>query len=490
MTLKELRALIAKLFGEAKAITDKAEKENRNFTADESTAFKAKMAEYEAAKERLIRAEMLEQEERSLTRPKPPAHDAGQPGGEGDEEEERSTDDDDEERETRTVKPKADKRKLTVIPSSVRMPGTLRHFKVRDGISAEIQAYRFGVFLAAARGLDWAKRRAKDLGIELRLQSEGDDSKGGVLVPQEFDSTIIDLRLEYGVFRRCCKLVPMRGDSKTIPVRASGLTAYHVGEGETITESTKQWGRITLTAKKVAALTKLTNELDEDAIISMADDAMEEIGYAFAVREDMDGFYGDGTSAYGGITGVIPKIMGLSNTIANIASAVVSSGSGYASSYGAIVRADFHKVKAKLPTYARRAQPLWYMHPSFYYEVAEKIAYDAGGVTAMEVLNGVMTGRPMFLGYPVEFVENMPFVPAIDQPVAMFGSLPQAAKFGDRRGVSLAWSDSALNTFENDEIALRGTERYDINVHAVGNASGTAADRRPGPIILLVTAHT
>lgn len=473
MKLKELRKLIAKLLGEAQAISDKAEGENRSLTTEETTAFKAKMAELESAKERLTRAEALDKESRDLSTPAEPEHETPAPGDEPADPE---------------PKPAPEKRKVTIIPAHVRSAGTLKHFRARNGVSADVQAYRFGVFFAAARGVDWAKKRAKELQIELRLHSEGDDSKGGVLVPEEFDATIIDLRLQYGVFRRNSKLVPMRGDTKTIPKRTGGLTAYHVGEGDTITESTKTWGRVTLTAKKVTALAKITNELDEDAIISVGDDAMGEMVYAFAVREDADGFYGDGTSAYGGITGVIPKLTGLSGTVANIAGLVVSTGSGYASSYGAIVRGDFHKVKAKLPTYARLATPVWYMNPSFYYEVAEKIAYDAGGVTAMEVLGGALTGRPMFLGFPVEFVENMPFSPAINQVVALFGSLPLASKFGDRRGATFAMSDSALNAFENDEIVIRATERYDIVVHDVGNASGTAASRVPGPIVGLITA--
>jgi hypothetical protein len=37
-------------------------------------------------------------------------------------------------------------------------------------------------------------------------------------------------------------------------------------------------------------------------------------------------------------------------------------------------------------------------------------------------------------------------------------------------------------------LTLRGTQRYDINVHDVGNASATASLRQPGPIVGLITA--
>ena len=49
-------------------------------------------------------------------------------------------------------------------------------------------------------------------------------------------------------------------------------------------------------------------------------------------------------------------------------------------------------------------------------------------------------------------------------------------------------SDSALSAFEQDEIVIRGTERFDVVVHDVGNQSATAASRVPGPIVGLITA--
>ena len=41
--------------------------------------------------------------------------------------------------------------------------------------------------------------------------------------------------------------------------------------------------------------------------------------------------------------------------------------------------------------------------------------------------------------------------------------------------------------FANDEMWIRGTERFDINVHDVGNASGTAGLRQAGPVVALIT---
>jgi hypothetical protein len=52
----------------------------------------------------------------------------------------------------------------------------------------------------------------------------------------------------------------------------------------------------------------MSTELAEDAVISIADDLAQEMGYAFAVAEDAAGWTGDGTSTYGGISGVKTKL--------------------------------------------------------------------------------------------------------------------------------------------------------------------------------------
>jgi HK97 family phage major capsid protein len=58
-------------------------------------------------------------------------------------------------------------------------------------------------------------------GGNLKAQAEGVNTAGGFLVPSEFETAIIDLREEYGLFRNECRMVPMGSDSMTIPRRAA-----------------------------------------------------------------------------------------------------------------------------------------------------------------------------------------------------------------------------------------------------------------------------
>jgi hypothetical protein len=82
----------------------------------------------------------------------------------------------------------------------------------------------------------------------------------------------------------------------------------------------------------------------------------------------------------------------------------------------------------------------------------------------------------------------MPAADVNSQIACTLGAHDLAASFGDRQQDSIAFSDSATiggeSVFERNQIAIRGTERFDINVHDVGTA--TAA----GPVVGLISASS
>lgn len=373
------------------------------------------------------------------------------------------------------------------VPKNQRRGGRLKSFSAERAGSrdkAEATAFAFGQWSLACMGQRKAQQWCADHGVELvsekRTMGETSNGLGGFLVPHQFDSTIIDLREEYGMFRQHTNVVTMSRDTASRPRRAGGVTAYWVGESDAITQSDKSWDQVSLVAKKLGAIAKISNELDEDAIINVGDDIAFEIGYAFAVAEDDAGFIGDGSSTYGGVTGVTRKLRDLSSTRADIAGLVVASGA-----ISTITLANLNTVKSRLPVYAQK-NAKWFVSNTVYADVFEKLALAAGGATAESIVNGAATQR--FLGYPVVLVPSMPSATATDTVVALLGDLSMASMLGDRRQTSVAFSDSALNAFEKDEIVIRGTERLDIVVHDVGNESSTATSRVPGPVVGIATA--
>jgi HK97 family phage major capsid protein len=321
------------------------------------------------------------------------------------------------------------------------------------------------------KAIDYCAKNGLDL---VKAQAEGVNTTGGFAVPDEFNNDLIDLREMYGVFRQYARIRPMSRDRMTIPRRTGGVTAYWVDEGDTITDSTATGDVVGLTAKKLAALVLASSEVFEDAAIDIGEWIAREIAWAFAQEEDDAGFNGDGTSTYGRITGVRQKLRDVDGTIANIKGLYVGTGNAYSE----LTLGDFEGVVGLLPQYADTPNARWFVHRTFYYQVMVREALEAGGVEMREVIGGQRT--PIYLGYPVVFSQLMPKVEGNSQVCALLGDLSLAASFGDRRELSLA--RSLDYRFANDQVAIRGTERIDINVHDVGNTTDA------GPIVGLITA--
>lgn len=356
--------------------------------------------------------------------------------------------------------------------------GRVQNFK---GDDAELKAYQFGMwFLAniaaskqATTLTDKARQYCHDWGLSTKAQSEGVNTAGGYLVPPEFSNDIIDLREEFGVFRRNTKVVPMARETKSVPRRVSGLTVYYPGEGVAITESQKVWDMVNLTARKYACLAIYSSELAEDAIISIGDDLAQEIAYAFALAEDTNGFNGDGTSTYANTTGVRQRLLDVYTTSGGVGLKV-----GTGNAYSELLLTDFEAVLGMLPIYARRGAK-WFCSSTFFHTVMHKLQLAAGGVTSMEIANG---GFYRFLGLPVEESQVFPVTEANSQIPVILGNLGLGSKLGDCRELTLSMSDQYR--FAEDQLAIKGTQRIDINVHDVGSTAAA------GPIVGLIMASS
>lgn len=332
------------------------------------------------------------------------------------------------------------------------------------------EAYRFGRFILAAAGsvksADWCARN----GLNLKAHSESVNSAGGFLVPDEFEATLINLREKYGVARANAKVYPMSRDTLNIPRRTAGFTGYWTGESQAITESTLTLSNVSLAAKKLSVITTTTTELAEDAAISIAELVADEIAQELARKEDDAAFNGDGGSSYGGIVGV-KNALGSASIVDSALTTGALSG---------VTAATLSSWFAKLPAYAQTANAKIYCHKAVYHALFERISHTAGGATLGEVVNG--TRNFQFYGYPVVFVQTMTNADTVTTDgthIAYVGDLSLGMAFGDRRQLAIKTSDSALNAFEQDELAIRGTERVDIVVHGTGDSTN------PGPIIAL-----
>ena len=379
---------------------------------------------------------------------------------------------------------------VSSIPATARRIGRLENFHgIKGGVDPQERAYRFGMYSLSVLGRDIPRfandgvsQFCRDNGLQGAAHQSNDGSGTQYLIPEEFGNDLVDLREQYGVARQVLKVVPMSSDTRTDPRRATGLTAYFVGEGDAITESNKTLDQIRLVARKLAAIARISNEVNADAAINFGDDLIGEIAYAFAAKEDDCAFNGDGTSTYGGIIGVRPKLQDHDGTGTDSIGAVAQ---GTGTTWGAQVLADFEGLVGVLPQYADTPNAAWLCHKTYYHSVMASLLHASGGTPGSEIASGDRSPRPLFLGYPVMFSQQYPSATATTQLSVTLGDHSMAARFGDRQQESFAFSDSAYvnseSVFERDQIAVRGTERFDINVHDVGDASNY------GPVVGLKT---
>lgn len=326
-----------------------------------------------------------------------------------------------------------------------------KHFRTSE------EAYGFGKFVLAARGHTKSKQWCIDNGIFTKDHLEGNNTLGGFLVPDQYNSTIINLREQFGIFRQNANVVAMSSDVLQIPRRTANLTAYFVGEGASGTESTQNFDLVSLVARKSVVLTQISGELSEDNVVGLADQIAGEMAYAQAKLEDQCGFVGTGTSAYGGIVG--------------LATAVGSAGVSTATStaFSSITLAQIRAAMALLPQYADNANTKFYMHRTVFNTVCQRLAESAGGASVVELADGANKAR--FLGYPVVFSQAMNSTTGNGAVAMHFGDMRQASLLGDRKVNQIAFSDSALSGFESDLVTVRGISRFDINNANCGSSS-------------------
>lgn len=341
-------------------------------------------------------------------------------------------------------------------------------FKGRD---AERNAYASGQWFRSIRGVDTVRRDearqwCRDNGVEYRVMSEGTNTAGGYLVPDPLAEAIIDLVEDYGVARSACQVFPMSADSLRIPRQTSQTTASWISEATSITAADAAFDQVTLTARKLASLTRISTELAEDAqSVNVADWLAMDMARRFAEAEDDAWINGDGTSTYGGIFGVKGRMD------ANEAYAGVVTAASGNDTYAEVTVADLAATMAALPTYAA-AGARWYVSQVGRALMFERLGQQGGGTSVVTIANGLTAA---YSGWPITVTQKMSTSQGdlSEATMAVFGDMKLACAFGDRRSISVKVLEELYAG--SDEIGIQATERIDINAHSLGDASNAGA---------------
>lgn len=439
----ELRQKIAALSDEAQAIHNLAEKETRDLNAEENTRFTAIMAKETGELDKL-NAELASAVER---------------------EQEISR--------LRTMRmaqlqPQADQlipnaSQAAAQPQVFHRLGKLRAF---SGPDAAADAYASGQWLKALKGYlsgnrdeqaeQWISSRR---GWDIRATAtEGTPSAGGYLTPTPLSNAVIDVREATGVSRQVSRVLPMTANTLDVPQKTDGVTVYYPGEAGSSTASDQTWGNVSLSAAKRSILSYVSQELVDDAIIPIMDDLASQMGTEFAWQEDNELINGDGTSTYGGETGILALIN---------SSAVATAATGL-DTWAELTVASHSAAMGKLDAKWLNYPLAWICSAQYYTQVMERLMLEAGG-NQIDHIKGGANGSRMFGGYQVYLTSKMPTSTAAATVCALFGAFSQSIIIGDRQGIRVAMSDQFA--FDTDRLAIRATARYDINVYLSG-ASG------------------
>ena len=159
-------------------------------------------------------------------------------------------------------------------------------------------------------------------------------------VPTQLSREIIKLVREKTWCRQLFSVVQMGSNKVEIPKVTGGATAYWTDEVGSITSSDLTTAKVSLEAKKLAALVPVSTEIIEDANIGILDLVINDIAAAIADKEE-DAFINGDTAADGPFDGLI-----------KLAGATVDGGNN------ALSEDEIRKAMANLGKYGRNKADL------------------------------------------------------------------------------------------------------------------------------------
>jgi HK97 family phage major capsid protein len=338
------------------------------------------------------------------------------------------------------------------------------------GQGAEERAERVGMWFKAWAGNTGAREWCVLNGVGLtKATGESTDVIGGFLAPEDFDAAIINVRETVGAFRQGAEVRPTRSDSQVRPRRTGGLSANFVAEGAAISESSLTLDAIETAQKKLAIIARASVELFEDSAANLGEFLTSEVGYAFASKEDDCGFNGDGTSSFGGISGIASKLVGLKSAVA--------AGAGV-NTFLTITATDISNLMGAVLG-AAIPGACWYVSSAGYGQTLCRLAASGGGLTATIPTGGKIEAN--YLGFPVRFSSKLPDGSSsmTGKMMMAFGDLSMSSVLVERqaRTILAISHDRALDA---DQVLIRAVQRCDIINHSVGDTTTR------GPVAMLV----
>lgn len=286
---------------------------------------------------------------------------------------------------------------------------------------------------------------------KIRNYQEKIPSEGGVLVPEEFRSQIMQLAVEAAIVRPRATVIPMKNPRLHLPIvdetsRVSsifgGVVVYRTEEGAELEESAASFASIKLDVTKQTALAHVTNELVKDwgAFGAWFDSS---VPVAMAFYEDVDFLSGTGAG----------EPLGMLNA-GNTAIIEVAKESGQAAS--TIVWENVLRMYARLLP-SSYGSAIWIAAPNTFFELATMALTVGTGGSAVWISDAHGAPQLTLLGLPVKMSEKAPAGLGTRGDLSLVD--PKMYAIGDYQTMTI---DSSPHVkFTSDKTTFRAIARND-----------------------------
>jgi HK97 family phage major capsid protein len=339
-------------------------------------------------------------------------------------------------------------------------------------------------FFSALANNDTAELRALHQSYDpeyikvLSPQIEGSSPAGGYLVPPEFYADVLFALNEFGFGRKYCAQVEMRTNQLNVSTLTGKPSVAWTDENTTIPASKATFGRLTLTAKKLAAIYPISNELLADANIDIYNTILRIFVNVFSEEEDIQVFRGSGAPFTGilGTAGVNTVYQGGSSssgktkfidiTFDDLIALVQSQAP--AMQRGAALFMEQNTLTELLKRKDSSSRYLW--------DHTSAILPDVNGAQGLAARGLSFRGFPIVVLPSGILIETYDSDPHPETPFVIFGNLKTAGCWLGRHGgmdvrISHDATAEGVNAFTNDLQMMRITERIAFGVGQPGYLS-------------------
>ena len=284
--------------------------------------------------------------------------------------------------------------------------------------------------------------------LETRALSEGVDSQGGYLVPEEFRAGVLRIAEEYGLARRLCTVIPMTRDSLRMVTSTSGVTMYWPGESGQITESTPGVGAVNLIAKKMAGIVASSSELLEDATESVMAFMQTLFAESIAEEEDNQLFTGTGNPFTGLLVDASVNVVTMASTM---------------DTFGEIAAADLLDLNDALTT-GQAKGAAYFLHKNILTYIRKLTSSTYGPIWdhPAGTIPGKIWGDPYYEAAKLPAKADT----AVSTKFVVYGNLKHVV-LGDRAEMTVKMATEATigsnKLFEQDMVGIRVTERIGMD---------------------------